>query len=153
MTISDLPIPRTSAIVDRALDYRDSAVRLGDTAMIERIDRLVRDKLPNAQLCWALGTLIIDSPSGHRYHVTRGGCDCLNGRRCGKRQCWHLIVRELLEDLFTTEVETMDMTADTPPSGPDIPDEYPNPTPGGPPPDRPRSAQFARARTLVWDRL
>lgn len=112
MTISDLRIPRLTDIVSRAQDIRDSAVRLGDELLIKRIDTLVRDKLPHARLCWQLGTLHIDSPSGQRYQVTRAGCDCLNGQRSSKRQCWHLLIHELLLDIFQTDCDTADMQAE-----------------------------------------
>ena len=150
---SDLFIPRTTDLIARALDIRDSAVRLGDTATIAQVDRLVQ-KLPGARLCWQLGTLIVTSPSGHTYHVTNAGCDCENARKCSKRQCWHLLCRGVLEDLFATACDTADMDA-TPPV--DIPDESP-PTEGGdgpptwPAPNggQPWYARMATARRLAW---
>jgi len=128
---SDIRIPRTSDIIARALDYRASAVRIDDTAVVAQIDRLIAN-LPSARLCWVLGTLVIDSPSGHTYHVTRGGCDCLNGQRSHKRQCWHVLARELLEDIFDTEAETADQEADAPCA------VWP---------------RVAAARSLIWARL
>lgn len=110
---SDLLIPRTTAIIARALDYRDSAARIGDTAALRQIDRLIA-KLPDARLCWQLGTLHIVSPSGGRYQVTRAGCDCPNGTRGHARQCWHVALFELLLDLFETACDSADMAADAP---------------------------------------
>jgi len=111
---SDMLLPRLSDIIARALDIRDSAVRLADDATVRQIDRLVQ-KLPGANLCWQLGTLHIASPSGGRYQVSRAGCDCLNAQRCGKRQCWHVALFELLLDLFETECDTADMQAEARP--------------------------------------
>lgn len=128
---SDLPIPRTCDIIARALDYRASAVRQGDTAVVAQIDRLIA-KLPTARLCWQLGTLHIVSPSGNSYQVTRAGCSCLNGQRSSKRQCWHLALFELLLDIFETDCETADQEAESRPV---------------------RSAQFAAARRVCWARL
>ena len=108
---SDMLLPRLSDIIARALDIRDSAVRLADDAAVRQIDRLVQ-KLPGARLCWQLGTLHIVSPSGGHYQVSRAGCDCLNAQRCGKRQCWHVATFELLLDLFETECDTADMQAE-----------------------------------------
>lgn len=114
---SDLPIPRVTAIIARALDIRESAVRMHDAAAIRQIDRLI-EKLPHARLCWRLGTLVISSPSGGTYRVSRAGCDCLNAQRCGKRQCWHVCCFELLLDMFATECDSADMAACDPPDEP-----------------------------------
>jgi hypothetical protein len=108
---SDLLIPRISAIVDRALDLRESAVRLHDAPTIRQLDRLI-EKLPGARLCWQLGTLHIASPSGGQYRVSRAGCDCLNAQKCGKRACWHVALFELLIDLFAADCDTLDMDSD-----------------------------------------
>jgi len=111
---SDMLLPRLSDIIARALDIRESAVRLADDATVRQIDRLIA-KLPGARLCWQLGTLHIASPSGGHYQVSRAGCDCLNAQRCGKRQCWHLCCFELLLDLFETACDTADMQAEARP--------------------------------------
>lgn len=132
MTTSDLPIPRMADIIARALDYRASAERLKDMLLIDRIDRLINDKLPTARLCWELGTLLVSSPSGHTYHVSRSGCDCINAQRSGKRACWHLLIHELLLDLFETEAETADMQAEQ---------------------QRIIAPRIVAARSLVWTRL
>lgn len=108
---TDLPIPRLTAIVDRALDCRASAVRLHDDATTRQIDRLI-DHLPNARMSWQLGTLHIVSPSGGRYQVSRAGCSCPNGQ-AGKRQCWHITLHELLLEMFETDCETADMRAES----------------------------------------
>lgn len=108
---SDLHIPRVSDIIDRALDLRGSAERLQDSATVRQLDRLIA-KLPDARLRWDLGTLIVASPSGHTYHVTRAGCDCLNSTRGHARQCWHVALFELLGDMLETEAETRDSEAD-----------------------------------------
>jgi len=132
MTIhSDQPIPRLCDILDRARDYRDSAVRLGDAALTKRINTLVKDKLPYARLRWELGTLHIDSPSGKHYRVTRAGCDCLNGQKSKKRECWHLLVWGILEDLFLAECESRDIEAES----------------------RPIAARIVAVRSLVWAQL
>lgn len=112
---SDQIIPRTCDIIARALDYRESAVRMHDEPAVRQIDRVIA-KLPGARLCWQLGTLHIKSPSGSTYRVSRAGCDCLNAQRCGKRACWHVATFELLLDMFDTECETADMAAETPPA-------------------------------------
>lgn len=111
MTISDLRIPRLTDIIARALDIRESAQRIGDTAATAQLDRLI-ERLPGARLCWQLGTLVIESTSGNTYQVTRGGCSCLNGQRCGKRACWHVALFELLLDMLDTEAETLDQDAE-----------------------------------------
>lgn len=151
MTIqSDIPIPRVTDIISRALDYRASAVRQGDRAATHQLDRLIA-KLPSARLCWVLGTLHIDSPSGGHYRITRAGCDCENGQKCRKRQCWHLLAYELLLDIFDTDCDSADMACDPPGDNP-LGDEEGDSTP----PDRPRQPWYARqcaARTLVWARL
>lgn len=110
-TLSDLHIPRVSDILDRALDLRGSAERLADTATVRQLDRLVQ-KLPQARLRWDLGTLEVNSPSGHTYRVSRAGCDCPNGMRGHARQCWHVALFELLGDMLETEAETRDSEAD-----------------------------------------
>lgn len=110
MTISDLHIPRLTDIIDRALDIRESAVRIQDEPAMRQIDRLI-EKLPAARLCWQLGVLIVGSPSGQDYHVWQGGCDCVNGRK-GKAQCWHWALFNLLLDMLDTAAETADHDAD-----------------------------------------
>lgn len=144
---SDLFIPRLSDILDRALDCRDSAVRLKDAAAVRQLDRLIAN-LPGATLCWQLGTLHIGSPSGHSYQVTRAGCSCPNGTKSHKRQCYHIALFELLLDMLDTECETRDLAALVPPDtapGEDLPDDIP-PNPG-----RRLGARLAFARTqLAW---
>lgn len=114
MTTSDLPIPRLTDILDRALDARASAVRLADDGTVRQLDRLVV-KLPDARLCWQLGTLHIASPSGGTYQVTRAGCSCPNGTKSAARQCWHVALHELLLDMHDTLAETADMQAEARP--------------------------------------
>lgn len=116
---SDLPIPPVAAIQDRARECQASAERLGDTAAYAQLDRLIT-RVPDARLCWQLGTLHIVSPSGGRYHVSRAGCDCLNAQRCGKRQCWHWALHGLLLDMFQTDCDTADMAAEAPSLAPRI---------------------------------
>ena len=108
---TDLLIPSVAAIISRAQDTRESAVRLQDAASVRQLDRLI-DKAPHAVLCWQLGVLIVGSPSGAVYQVSRAGCDCLNGQRSSKRQCWHVTAYELLLDLLETESVTADRDAD-----------------------------------------
>lgn len=108
---SDLRIPRTSDILDRAADERERAERLNDKQAFDQFGRLI-ERLPGARLCWVLGTLHIGSTSGERYTVTRGGCSCLNGQRSGKRACWHVALFELLIDMLDTEAETLDQDAE-----------------------------------------
>ena len=108
---SDQLIPRTSDIVSRALDCRASAVRLKDDQAVRQIDRLIQN-LPDARLCWQLGTLHIVSPSGNSYQVTRAGCSCPNGQKSHARQCWHWTLLNLLLDLFDVECDTRDMDAE-----------------------------------------
>jgi hypothetical protein len=127
---TDLPIPRVSDILDRALDIRQIAVHRADDATVRQLDRLI-EKLPFAKLCWQLGTLLVSSPSGGHYRVSRAGCSCLNAQRSGKRQCWHVVLHELLLDLFETEVVTLDMEAEA----------------------RPLGARVAAARQLIWASL
>jgi hypothetical protein len=132
-TQSDLRIPRVTDILDRALDIRESAVRLGDEQAVRQIDRLCQ-QLPQARLCWVLGVLHVASPSGNTYHVTRAGCDCLNARKCGKRACWHWALLNVLIDMFETECETSDMQCDPPgenPLGDDEGDSLPSYRPMG----------------------
>jgi hypothetical protein len=129
--MSDLPIPRLCDLLSRARDYRDSAVRLGDAALTKRINTMVKDKLPYARLRWELGTLHIDSPSGMHYKVTRAGCDCLNGQKSKKRECWHCMTHELLIDLWNTACESRDIEAEA----------------------RPIAARIVAVRSLVWARL
>lgn len=107
---SDMPIPSLENIKARALDIRASAARLGDEPAVRQLDRLL-DNAPHARLCWQLGTLHIDSPSGGHYQVTRAGCSCLNGRK-GQRACWHWACFNLLLDLLDTEAESADQVAD-----------------------------------------
>ncbi len=127
---SDMTIPRTSEIIDRSLDARQIAARQDDAATVRQIDRLIT-KLPEARLCWQLGTLIIDSPSGATYHITRAGCDCENGRKSHARACWHWTTFNLLLDMFETECETNDMEADA----------------------RPVAARIVAARRVCWVQL
>lgn len=146
---SDLLIPRTADILDRALDCRASAARLMDDATVRQLDRLVAN-LPGARLCWALGALHIVSPSGGSYRVTRAGCDCPNGTKSHARACWHVAAFELLLDMLDTEAESADTAADPPV---DILDEPYPPTPGGPEPPEWRAPWYTRAtaaRSLVW---
>jgi hypothetical protein len=126
--VSDLRIPRTCDILDRACDLLGSAYRLQDDSGARQLERLITN-LPGAALCWQLGTLIVRSPSEHTYRVTRAGCDCPNGQKCGKRQCWHVATFELLLDMFDTECESADMAADPPgdnPLGDDEGDSLPD---------------------------
>lgn len=108
---SNLLIPPTASILDRACDVLASAYRLQDDAGAGQLERLIA-KLPDASLSWALGVLHVHSPSGGVYQVTRGGCDCPNGRLCGKRQCWHIAAYELLGDMLETEAVTADNDAE-----------------------------------------
>lgn len=107
---SDLLIPRLSQIIDRALDCRDSAVRLSDDATAQHLTTLIK-RLPFARFYWALGTLHIDSPSGQHYAVTRAGCSCPNGT-AGKKECWHWHLLNVLLDMFETDCDTADALAD-----------------------------------------
>ncbi len=127
---TDMRIPRLTDIIARALDIRESAARLGDTAATRQIDRLI-ERLPGARLCWVLGVLHIDSPSGGRYQVTRAGCSCLNSTKGHARACWHVALFELLLDMLETEAQSRDIAAES----------------------RPRAAQFTRARSLIWAAL
>ncbi len=145
---SDMTIPRLTDILDRALDARQIAARQADAATVRQIDRLIA-KLPEARLCWQLGTLHLTSPSGATYHITRAGCDCDNGRRCHARACWHVLCFELLLDIFDTLAESADMDADPPV---DIPDEPWPPTPGGPEPPEWRN-RIVAARRVCWAAL
>jgi hypothetical protein len=104
---SDLRIPRHTDILDRALDYRESAARLADVATVARIDRLVTN-LPSTVLCWTLGTLHLTSPSGGRYQVTRAGCSCPNGTKSSARACWHWTLLNLLIDMFDEQCAVND---------------------------------------------
>jgi hypothetical protein len=131
---SDLFIPRLADILDRALDLRGSALRLQDDATARQLDRLVTN-LPAARLRWDLGTLVVSSPSGHTYHVTRAGCDCPNGQKSTARQCWHVATFELLGDMLETAAESADIAADPPgdnPLGDDEGDTPPSYRPLGP---------------------
>lgn len=109
---SDMYIPRTSAIIARLTELHASAVRLSDDATADQLKRLSDALLAGARLAWELGALLVASPSGGRYRVTRGGCDCPNGRKCAKRQCWHVAAFELLLDMLGTEAESADNAAD-----------------------------------------
>lgn len=108
---SDLLIPRLSDILDRACELLDIAYRLQDGATARQLERVIRT-LPEARLRWELGALIIASPSGHTYRVTRAGCDCPNGIKSHARACWHVATFELLCDMFQTACDTADMAAD-----------------------------------------
>lgn len=141
---SDLPIPSRAAIADRIADYRASAERQHDDATIARLGRLEKALDAGATLCWQLGVLHIGSPSGNTYHVTRAGCDCLNAKRCSKRQCWHLSCFELLLDLFATDCETRDMEAECVPPDTPIGDDLPDDIP--PTNRRPLGVRLAAAR-------
>lgn len=112
MTISDLRIPRHSAMQSRIADLHASAVRLSDDATAAQLKRLSDALLAGARLRWELGVLIVASPSGGVYHVTRAGCDCPNGRKCSARACWHVACFELLLDMLDTEAETADQEVD-----------------------------------------
>jgi len=107
---SDMLIPRTSDIIARALDIRESAVRLHDEPAAEHMTTLIK-RLPGARFAWQLGTLIVRSPSGNTYRVSNGGCNCLNGQ-AGKRDCWHWALFGILGDVADTIAETADMEAD-----------------------------------------
>lgn len=117
--LSDLSVPRSSDILDRALDIRSIAVHRADDATVRQLDRLIA-KLPGASLCWTLGTLHIASPSGNRYQVSRAGCSCPNGTKGHARQCWHVALHELLLDMFDAACDTADMEADARPLAPRI---------------------------------
>lgn len=108
---SDLFIPRLSDILDRACESLGSAYRLQDDASARQLERLIKN-LPGATLCWQLGTLIVFSPSGSQYRVTRAGCSCPNGTKSHSRQCWHVATFELLLDMFETDCDTADMEAE-----------------------------------------
>lgn len=147
MTISDLTIPRLSDILDRACEALASAYRLQDDPTARQLERTIRN-LPAAKLRWQLGTLILTSPSGSTYHVTRAGCDCPNGTKSHARACWHVATFELLTDMLDTEAQTRDQAADPPGENP-LGDSEGDPEP----PDRPRSPWYARAttvRSVVW---
>ena len=115
--VSDLPIPRITAMIDRALDYRASAERQRDTQALRQIDRLITTLYDSPRLCWQLGTLHIVSPSGGRYQVSQAGCSCPNGQKSRARACWHWALYNLLLDLFETDAETRDQAADDRPLG------------------------------------
>jgi len=108
---TDILLPRTTDIIERALDIRSIAVHRNDEPTVRQLDRLM-EKLPFARMSWDLGTLAVDSPSGGRYRITRAGCNCLNGRKSDKRQCWHVCLFELILDMFDTAVETADIEAE-----------------------------------------
>lgn len=116
---SDLRIPRTSDILDRAADERERAERLNDKAAYDQFGRLI-ERLPGARLCWVLGTLHIDSTSGNTYHVTRAGCSCLNGTKSNTQACYHWALFNLLLDMLDTLAESADMDADERPVAPRI---------------------------------
>jgi len=146
---TDMLIPRLTDIIDRAIDCRESAKRLNDTAAYDQFTRLICALYDSPRMAWQLGTLIVRSPSGHTYHVTNAGCDCENARKCSKRQCWHLLCRGVLEDMFATECDTADMLSEPP----TFDDPLPDPGPGGPgvPGDeRPWYTRMATARRLAW---
>ena len=103
--MSDLTIPSRRAILAACADTRETAVRIGDEAAIRQVDRLIASVKNGARFRWELGVLIVDSPSGGRYHVSRAGCDCPNRQRA----CWHWMLFNTLLDLFDTAVETADM--------------------------------------------
>ena len=109
---SDLSIPRHSDMQARITDEHARAVRLQDDATSAQLKRLSDALLDGARLRWDLGTLVVGSPSGGTYHVTRAGCDCPNGRKSSRRACWHVAAFELLLDMLETEAETMDIEAD-----------------------------------------
>ena len=108
---TDILLPRTTDIIARALDIRSIAVHRADEPTVRQLDRLM-EKLPFARLWWDLGTLVVESPSGGQYRVTRAGCSCPNGQKCDRRQCWHVCLFELLLDMFDTAVETADIEAE-----------------------------------------
>jgi hypothetical protein len=148
---SDLRIPRHTDIAARALDIRESAARLADDQAVRQLDRLIAN-LPDARVTWQLGTLVIDSPSGQTYQVTRGGCSCLNAKKCGKRQCWHVATFELLLDMLDTEADSADMSSDPPAPAPNpLGDEEGDPEP--PPEYRAVAPRIVAVRSLVWGAL
>lgn len=115
--MTDLRIPRFTDIIVRALDIRESAVRMHDEATARQIDRLIA-KLPGARMTWQLGTLIVRSPSGGTYRVSRAGCDCLNAQRSHAARCWHWALYNLLLDMLDTEAESADAACDPPGDNP-----------------------------------
>jgi hypothetical protein len=146
---SDLFIPRHCDMQARIADLHASATRLQDTATAAQLARLSDALLRGARLRWDLGALMVSSPSGGTYRVTRGGCDCPNGQKCSKRACWHVAAFELLLDMLDTQAESADIAACDPP-------DEPNPlgdTEGDPEdPGEWRSVgqRQAIARSLVW---
>jgi hypothetical protein len=108
---TDLTIPPAASILDRACELLGSAYRLQDDASARQLERLIT-QIPAASLCWAMGVLHVGSPSGNTYQVTRAGCSCPNGVKCGKRQCWHVAAFELLLDMFDEDCVTADNDAE-----------------------------------------
>ena len=108
---TDILLPRATDIIARALDIRGIAVHRADDATVRQLDRLM-EKLPFARMSWDLGALVVKSPSGGQYRITRAGCNCPNGQKCDRRQCWHVCLFELILDMFETACDTLDMEAE-----------------------------------------
>lgn len=105
---SDLPIPPAAAIIARAVDLRESAVRQNDPACVRQIDRVIVSVACGARMAWDRGTLLVQSLNtpGAVYRVRCGQCTCL-----ARKPCWHNALVELLLDIQSTEAETADMEA------------------------------------------
>ena len=136
-------IPTQFDILARALDCRSDALRQRDTASVRGFDALIVGVVCGyAQLRWEYQYLLVASAShpGAIHAVSAYGCSCE-----ARKPCWHQRLRELLLSIADTDVETADMAADPPL---DIPDEYPDPSPGGPEPPEWRTfgARIAAAR-------
>lgn len=146
---SDLTIPPVSAIIVRAGELHADAVRQSDLATARQLKNLIDALVSGMRMTWALGDLLVSSAStpGVVYTVSCGACNCP-----AYKPCKHLKLAEVLLDMFDTQAGDADLEADAddwaaacePPI--DIPDGYPDPTPGGPPPPS-RAPWYARAAT------
>ena len=106
---SDAPIPPRAAILDRASELRESAVRQNDAACVRQIDRLIVSVACGARMAWDRGVLLVMSLNtpGNVYRVRCGQCSCTS-----RKPCWHAALYETLVDMIDTEAVTADMDAE-----------------------------------------
>jgi hypothetical protein len=105
-------IPPQAAILARASELRSDAQRAHDASTVKALDSIIVTVVCHyASLEWAYQYLLVASAShaGMIHQVSAYGCTCE-----ARKPCYHQRLRELLLDMFDTEVETADQDAELP---------------------------------------
>ena len=106
-------IPSAVKIINRALDQRADATNQHDAPTVKALDQLISNLYRGMKAKWdASGDLLVTSCNhvGAIYTVSQRSCTC----PAFVAYCVHQRLRDLLLEMFSTDVESADIDSDPP---------------------------------------